>query len=233
MPLTFNEFLAASPYFPIVFVKTAGAQHIMPVVMTGLGGEQSLFAESVGSEAAPKWQWDANAYLPAYVRRYPFCMSAVAEEVKDDDDLLVCVEKSHLVGKPSNLHVRLFDGDQPTERWQLIEQFLQSYQADINLTRQFSERLLALDLFYSLEANMAADENLEPVSVTGMFGINEEKLLQLDDANIGELTRNGYLPRIYAHLQSLQNFQKLLNRLKDKQMKAAMASPKSDADRLN
>ena len=71
------------------------------------------------------------------------------------------------------------------------------------------------------------------MSVTGMFGINEEKLNQLGDAAIAELNRNGYLPRIYAHLQSLQNFQKLLNRFQENQMKAAMKKPKATAELVN
>jgi hypothetical protein len=46
-----------------------------------------------------------------------------------------------------------------------------------------------------------------------MFSINEEKLSILEDSVLAELHRKGYLPRIYAHLKSLQNFQKLLRRL--------------------
>ena len=233
LPLTFSEFLAAAPHLPIVFIQPAGADYLMPVAVTGLGGDLSLFAKATGKSNAQKWHWDSQVYLPAYVRRHPFCMSSINNEMEEGDDLLVCVEKANVADKASKHHVRLFDGDAATERWQLIEQFLQSYQADINLTRQFTEKLQALDLFHSLEANISAHSGEEPIKVTGMFGINEEKLAQLDDATIAELNRNGFLPRIYAHLQSMQNFQKLLNRLQENQIKAAMKKPKAEAELVN
>ncbi len=66
-----------------------------------------------------------------------------------------------------------------------------------------------------------------------MFGINEEKLNQLNDTELAGLSRSGYLPRIYAHLQSLQNFQKLLNRFQENQMKASMTKPKTAEDLVN
>jgi hypothetical protein len=66
-----------------------------------------------------------------------------------------------------------------------------------------------------------------------MFGVNEEKLNQLNDAELAGLSRNGYLPRIYAHLQSLQNFQKLLNRFQESQVKSIMDKPKTAKDMVN
>jgi len=230
LPLTFSEFLAAAPQLPIVFIQSSDSEQLMPVVLTGLGGEQSLFANA--GEGA-KWHWDSQTYLPAYVRRHPFCMSSLNKQINEGDDLLVCVEKSHVSDKASKQHVQLFDDDKPSERWQLIEQFLQSYQADIHLTRQFVDKLQSLELFFSLEASLQPQVGAEPISVTGMFGVNEEKLNQLDDAVIAELNRNGYLPRIYAHLQSLQNFQKLLNRFQENQIKAVMKKPKAEAELIN
>lgn len=233
LPLTFSEFLAASAQLPIVFIQSAGASQLMPVVMTGLGGEQSLFAQKVGKKGAEKWQWDSQVYLPAYVRRHPFCMSSTGCEAKEGDELLVCVEKSHLADKATKHTLKPFDGDVPSERWQMIEQFLQSYQADIELTRQFTEKLQSLALFHSLEANILPQADSEPVSVTGMFGVNEEKLNQLNDAELADLSRSRYLPRIYAHLQSLQNFQKLLNRFQESQIKSSMEKPKTAKDLVN
>lgn len=233
LPLTFSEFLAASAELPIVFIQPAGASHLMPVVITGLGGEQNLFAQNVDKKGVDKWQWDSQVYLPAYVRRHPFCMSSINQQAKESDELLVCVEKSHLADKATKQSIQLFDGNQPTERWLLIEQFLQSYQADIELTRQFTERLQSLDLFHSLEAKIAPQGKDESMSVTGMFGVSEEKLNQLDDPTLAGLGRDAYLPRIYAHLQSLQNFQKLLNRFEQNQIKAAIAKPKTPKDLVN
>jgi len=228
LPLTFSEFLAASGHLPIIFIQPAGANHLMPVVMAGLGGELNLFASQETKGKQTKWKWDADTYLPAYVRRHPFCMSALSQNESQANDLLVCVEKAHVSDNLAKHFVRLFDeNNAPTECWQLIEQFLQSYQSDIQLTRQFTEELQSLGLFESLEANVSLKGQDDSTKVTGMFGVSETRLNQLEDANIAELSRKGYLPRIYAHLQSLQNFQKLLQRFEAKQLKEKMQKSKN------
>ena len=40
--------------------------------------------------------WDRNVYLPAYVRRYPFCMARVNVDKVEQADRLICVEKAYL-----------------------------------------------------------------------------------------------------------------------------------------
>jgi hypothetical protein len=42
--------------------------------------------------------------------------------------------------------------------------------------------------------------------------VAEEKIAQLDSAVLKELTQKGVLGRVYAHLISLDNFQRLLAR---------------------
>jgi hypothetical protein len=64
--------------------------------------------------------------------------------------------------------------------------------------------------------NQADDK--QPLTIKGMFGINEQKLAELSDSMIADMQRTGYLPRINAHLQSLQNFEKLLRRMETQQV---------------
>ncbi len=57
-----------------------------------------------------------------------------------------------------------------------------------------------------------APQNESPIALTGMHRISEEKLQALPAATLQELARNGMLSRVYAHLLSLDNFQRLLDR---------------------
>lgn len=209
LPLTYSEFFVASSDFPIVFIQPASNGDFMPVVLVGLERGVSLFAEHDGKV----WRWDNNSYLPAYVRRHPFCMSTINGQAGASDELLVCVEKSCVSDKAAPQHVQMFNDDKPTERWGIIEEFLQGYQADIAATSNFAKEIHSFGLFQPLSANMMPVGAEEPITVDGMFSINEEKLNALEDSVLAELHRKGYLPRIYAHLKSLQNFQKLLRRL--------------------
>jgi hypothetical protein len=52
----------------------------------------------------------------------------------------------------------------------------------------------------------------EPLQLTGMYRVAEEKLAELDGAALKELVQKGVLGRVYAHLMSLDNFRRLLDR---------------------
>jgi hypothetical protein len=43
-------------------------------------------------------------------------------------------------------------------------------------------------------------------SIDGFKGVNMEKLLTLDDKTIADFVKNGTMPMIYIHLQSLSKF---------------------------
>jgi len=221
LPVTFSELVTASSHFPIVFIRPADSQQYMPVVMTGLEKGVNLFTtiEKSGKKTVAKVLWDANAYLPAYARRHPFCMSTVNGEVGAEQELMVCVQSDHIASSAAPGHVALFDEkEQPTEHWQHVEQFLQSYQSDIALTLEFCNFLAMHDLFHDLTANVNQADDKQPLTIKGMFGINEQKLAELSDSMIADMQRTGYLPRINAHLQSLQNFEKLLRRMETQQV---------------
>jgi hypothetical protein len=209
LPLTYSEFFVASSDYPIVFIESANNGGLMPVVLVGLERGMNLFAQHDGKV----WRWDTYSYLPAYVRRHPFCMSTVNGQTSNNDELLVCVDKDYVGDKAAPQHVQLFDGEVPSERWSVIEEFLQGYQADIDVTVEFANALNQFGLFMPISANIVLADAQAPVTVDGMFGIDENKLDALQDTVIAELHRKGYLPRIYAHLKSLQNFPKLMRRL--------------------
>ena len=63
-PAAVVEFGQASLEYPIVFAMD-GEVGGMPMVITGLRENENLFISA-------NKKWDA-AYIPAFVRRYPFC----------------------------------------------------------------------------------------------------------------------------------------------------------------
>jgi hypothetical protein len=58
----------------------------------------------------------------------------------------------------------------------------------------------------------AAPNGGDPFELTGMYRVAEAKLAELDGAELKEFARTGILARIFAHLLSLENFQRLLGR---------------------
>jgi len=216
LPLTYSEFFVASSDYPIVFIQPNGSADFMPVVLVGLERGMSLFAQHDGKV----WRWDTNHYLPAYVRRHPFCMSTVNGEAGLNDELLVCVDKDYVSDKAAAQHEQLFNGEAPSERWGVIEEFLQGYQTDIAATAEFTKALDALGLLQPISASLMPVGAEAPMTVDGMFGVDEDKLNALEDGVLAELHRKGYLPRIYAHHKSLQNFTRLMRRLEEQKFSA-------------
>jgi hypothetical protein len=51
-----------------------------------------------------------------------------------------------------------------------------------------------------------------PLALSGMSRVNEQKLMALEAEPIKSLMTRGYLAAVYAHVASLANFQRLLDR---------------------
>jgi hypothetical protein len=196
VPIALVEFTAAARTFPLVFARDA-SDTLHCVALLGLRAEQNLFVDTDG-------KWLTEDYCPAYVRRYPFYPLLLG----NDPRVAIAVDESAL----DNSLPHLFDQDgRATPRWQEIQRFLDEAERARRETAQFCARVLALDLLEPFEADI--NPALGPRQrLTGMQRVNEARLQTLPPATLQELAQNGYLGRLYAHLISLDNFQRLLHR---------------------
>src|SRR5258706_16350715 len=69
IPISHTEFQPVAREYPIVFTSGDGGKTFAPVAVLGLTAGENLF---VGGDA-----WAKGVYVPAYARRYPFCMAKV------------------------------------------------------------------------------------------------------------------------------------------------------------
>ncbi len=201
LPLSFTEFAAAVHDYPIAFISGDSGKSFVAMAILGLEAQQNLF---VGNDDA----WDAGVYLPAYVRRYPFCMTRVTVDGKEQAERIACVEKRAVNAKGE----ALYDGKgEPLPVWDRLRKLLFEFEADLARTEEMCRKLQELQLLEPFSAQAAPTGEL-PVTLTGMHRIAEQRLQALPGGTLQELARNGMLSRIYAHLQSLDNFQRLLER---------------------
>ena len=200
VPISYTEFPVAYRDFPLVFVSTDEGKSFSPVAVLGIAATENLFIEN--------GNWDNNAYLPAYVRRYPFCMARVTLDAVEQADRLVCVEKTFL----SDNGESMFDAEgKALARWQPIERLLNDYEADLERTREMCSILADYSLLepFTLQATL---KDGGPLNLAGMFRIEEKKLEYLNAAQHRNLFKKGVMGRIYTHLLSLDNFARLLAR---------------------
>lgn len=189
------EFFQAARHYPIVFAKDFAGRFI-PVGVTGFEEKQNLFVDAEG-------YWRTDAYLPAYVRRWPFF---TVQPESDPKKHFICVDKTGL--EPSD-EPFLDENGEPTKTWPDTERLINEIESARRMTLDFGQHLTDLDLIEPFEAHAVA-HNGERLRMGSLHRVSEERLNKLSDKQIRQLMNKGYLSRIYAHLVSLENFQRLL-----------------------
>ena len=201
LPVSMVEFQLVARDYPIVFVTGDAGKTYAAFAVLGLETERNLFLMSDNT-------WDKRAYLPAYVRRYPFCMSTITVDGQMREERLVCVEQKALRDKGD----RLFDdAGAPLPDWDRQQKLLIEYEADLLRTNEMCAVLASDGLLEAFSMQAQPNEGA-PLALSGMTRVSEQRLAELESEKIRALMQRGYLPRIYAHIASIENFQRLLDR---------------------
>ncbi len=201
MPVSYTEFPIASRDYPLVFISADQGKSFVPMLVLGLEAQQNLFV-------TPDNSWDPNVYLPAYVRRYPFCMTRITIDGKEAPERVACIEKRAINDRGEKL---FDDKGNPLPDWESRQKLLFEYEADLARTEEMC-KLLAQHQLLEPFTMQAVPNQGEPLQLAGMYRVAETKLNELDATALKDLVQKGVLGRVYAHLLSLDNFQRLLGR---------------------
>jgi SapC len=193
VPLTVEEFVQASRYYPIIF---SASDNPVPLALMGMNEGVNTFMDDDGKFTTP-------VYLPAYIRRYPFMLARLRP---DSDELSLCFDpNSEAVGEFKKEGEALFDKDaKPTENTQNILKFCEEFERAGAQTHAFIEELVKNDLLMDGEVSIQQEGKEQPFIYRGFKMINEEKLRDMRGDELRKMNQNGMLPLIYAHLFSLQ-----------------------------
>lgn len=188
--LTLSEFAMAARNYPIVF---SGSAPVVPFAVIGVRDNENLFLEKNG-------QWKEDAYVPAYVRRYPFIFS----EVPNSDRLILCVDEGAEHFEKDSTQPFFVDG-KPSENLQRALKFSELFHGQLDETRRFTTWLEENGM---LEEKVARADmaNGQSYTMRGFRLINPEKINTLTDVQILELHKKGWLALLYFHLQSTQHW---------------------------
>jgi len=204
------EFVAAGRDYPIVFAALDGGKGFAPVIVLGLADGVNLFVDASG-------EWDRDSYFPAFVRRFPFCVSKVYADGEAKSERVVCVAKAYVDAGG----VALFDAaGKPTPRWQAAERLLVELDADLDRTAQMCASLARLGLLEPFAMHVTDQPQIR---LAGMHRVSEAKLRELNPASHKALVAKGFMGLIYAHLHSLENFSRLVARA----VRAAAPTPRA------
>lgn len=188
VPVNLVEMPQISHHYPIAFSPDENAT---PVAILGLRDGENLFIEDGDL-------WRQDAYIPAYIRRYPFIFSSMP----DSDQLTLCVDFVEGQTVEKGAEKAFFDDKgEISELSKNALEFCKSYHAAAQATLEFSKALVEQDLLIERRAQINVADDVR-INFTGFRIIDEEKLANLDDKVFLEWRAKGWIPFLYAHLFS-------------------------------
>lgn len=198
IPLLIDEFPMAAPYYPIVFA--AGASPI-PAAVVGLRNDTNLFLDKEG-------RWQNGAYLPAYVRRYPFILM---DDPAQKQFVLCIDEKCEMLDEQGEF--ALFEPDgQPSAFTKGAMEFCAALRQQGEGTDEFVNALKEFGLLIQNDAKIDLRDGSQ-LELNGFLVIDPKKFDSLPDNVILHWRRKGWLGLVYAQLLSTHRWQNLVDLL--------------------
>lgn len=198
VPLTVTEFSAAALSYPIIFT----GDNRQPVAVMGLSSNENLFV-------APDGEFRADAYVPAYVRRYPF----VFADDKQNQRLILCIDRGASIVAEGGQNPLFVDG-QPSDYTNMAMEFCNNFEQERQRTEGFVALVKDLDLLDIREAHFTPRNPDgtpgQPQKLAEYYAVSEDKLRALPAEKLVKLRDNGALGQIYAHLVSLVGWDRLI-----------------------
>lgn len=188
---TVREYPALATSMPIVFIKDPNGK-LFSVAMLGVEQKQNLFLQG------DRWE---GPHVPMNILRYPF-------DVRPDGEKLGIYidENSPQItddGEP------LFVDGEPSPFLTDRHKYLTELANSEMLTQRFVTKLEELELLEEINIGIVYLSG-QKRNVTGMFSINEKKLLELPDDKVIELHKNGFIGAAYAVMVSLGQLNRLV-----------------------
>ena len=191
------EFFEACRQYPIVF--TSG-RDCLPAAVVGLE-QKNYFVDDRG-------RWKEEAYIPAYVRKYPF----VFMEVPERKEFMLCIDEdsSQLKINGSKDALPLYNENAPSAVTKNALEFCTAYHNHYLFTRSFCDAITKAGLLTETrsDAKLASGRELH---LGGFLSIDEKRVKAMSDETVLEFFKKGWLPLIYAALMSGNNWKKLVD----------------------
>lgn len=195
IPLLIDEFPMAAAYYPIVF---ADGPMPIPAAVVGLRNDSNLFLDEQG-------RWLNGAYLPAYVRRYPFILMDDPEQKQ----FVLCIDETSDMFTDKGEYA-LFEGEQPSAFTKSAMEFCAALRQQGDATDEFVKALKEYNLLMPNDAQIDVRDGTK-LQLSGFLVIDPKKFDALPDNVLLQWRRKGWLGLVYAQLLSSHRWQNLVD----------------------
>jgi hypothetical protein len=195
VPLVADEFPYAGADYPIVF---APGDTPVPVAVVGIQLDRNIMVDPTTKA------WRTGAYIPAYVRRYPF----ILVEDPESKQMILCLEEnapqlSETEGAP------LFRNDEPTDFVKRTLDFCMALRQQGEVTEAMTKALQERDLLQPAAITVTMPKTGRSINMDGFLAVDRKRFAALPGNVIADWHRREWLELIYAHLNSSLRWQKL------------------------
>jgi hypothetical protein len=189
------EFFEAAKFYPIVFMPGAVP---LPGVIVGLENSH-YFVDAKG-------HWRTGAYVPAYVRKYPFLFL----DLPDEQKLVLCIDEGAPEYKAQGARdaVAFFEGNAPSPMAKNALEFCKSYHQHFLFTKSLGEDLMRAGVLSPSQSTTQITGGRE-IQLGGFLVVDEKKVADLPDDVVLDFHKRGILPLLYAALISASNWKRL------------------------
>ena len=194
VPLVATEIYSAQKSYPVIFSDLDTA---VPLAVLSVMENHNMFVNSSG-------QWETLAYIPSYLRRHPF---AFAEDSGDQFAIVIDRSSPEISDTPE---FPFFDGEALSENTQSRVDFCLNFEAERRRSVLFSKKLIELDLITLQNLTPGGAADAEPLA--SYYAVDSSRLNDLSPTVLAELHKEGFLSFIFAHLFSLENWNRLFQR---------------------
>lgn len=197
-PIAVHEFSKASTEYPVVFVKDSETGQFKAVILLGLVPGENLYATVPGVQPN---------YYPQALRNYPLVLMV---DPRQTDQFKVGLQTtSALVNEQEGQTLFDAQGQETAFLVKRKQALLQTFEQQ-QVTDAFASLLAELNLLQA--QSFSVEIHGKTNQLNGIYIIHEQALQQLPAVQFEDLRQRGFLPSIYAQLNSLHQFNRLAAR---------------------
>jgi hypothetical protein len=197
--VSFRETAEASKYYPIMFIKEGDG--FSAIAILGVDQNKNLFVDENG-----KW---LSRYIPSLIRLYPFAFS---KDPSDPKKISIAYDTESKLANTKKGETFFKDDQALSAYGEKIKNGAEELYNDITILKNITKEIERLGLLTPIDISFGKKDKAQH-RITGIYQVDPEKLNKLSDTEVLNLTKIGGMNLINNHLNSLSNFDELVNKL--------------------
>ncbi|MGB6328200.1 MAG: SapC family protein [Halarcobacter sp.] len=192
---------------PLGFSEVWTAAHDCPVIINSL--DRGEFTAFTGITTELNIYNKENAYIPAFVRTYPFLSVDIKNEEGTFSSVISIDNNSQYVSKKKKENIFTKD-KQLSENVNSKVETIRELNRQRDISRKIVQELKENDLLIKKDFKVK-NNDIEKTFLEEFYIVDVKKLVNIEDSIIASWAKKGWMGIIDAHIKSLSNFPKVLS----------------------